>query len=690
MLARSPTLESGIRAFTEHSDLLLVLGVVMVLVMIVIPVPPFLLDLLLVFNITTSLVILLVAMYTLEPLQFSVFPGLLLIVTLFRLSMNVAATRLILSEAYAGEVINAFGSFVVKGNYVVGMVIFLIIIVIQFVVITKGATRIAEVAARFTLDAMPGKQMAIDADLNAGLLDEQEARRRREKIGREADFYGAMDGASKFVRGDAVAGLVIILIDIIGGLIVGVLQKGMTIGNAAQIYTRLTVGDGLVLQIPALIVSTAAGLIVTRAASEAHLGHDLTRQLLAQPRAIFIASGLLFLFGIIPGLPMLPFFVLGIIAGVIAYTTQQADRLAVETRLQEEQLMVPREEERVEDYLEVDPLVLEIGYSLIPLVDEERGGDLPNRIGTIRRRCAVDLGIIIPPIRIRDNVQLRPSEYVIKIRSAEVDRGEVMIGYYLALNPGAAEGELDGIDTREPTFGLPAKWITEAQKERAERLGYTVVKTPAVIVTHLMEVIRSNAHQILRRQDTQNLIDNAKKKHPTVVDELIPNLMTVGAVQKVLQALLKERVPIKDMVLILETLADQAPMVKDINLLVEYVRTALSHTISELYETEKGRIASLILDPRLEGLIADLIEQAGTRGETSVFPPELLGRLYDNLTTLLEPIVARGQKPIVICSPQSRPIFRRLTEQMFPNLVVLSYAELSPKVQIEQLGIVNA
>lgn len=689
MLSRSPTFESGVRAFTEHSDLLLVVGVVMVLVMLIIPIPPFVLDLFLVFNITASLIILLVSMYTLEPLQFSVFPGLLLIVTLFRLSLNVAATRLILSEGYAGEVINAFGSFVVKGNYVVGLVIFVIIIIIQFVVITKGATRVAEVAARFTLDAMPGKQMAIDADLNAGLIDDQEARRRREKIGREADFYGAMDGSSKFVRGDAIAGLIIILVDITGGLIVGVVQLKMAIGAAAQTYTRLTVGDGLVLQIPALIVSTAAGIIVTRAASESHLGHDLTRQILAHPRAIFISSGLLFLFGIVPGLPMLPFFVLGTIAGVIAYTTQQADRIAVENRLQEEQIAIPREEERVEDYLEVDPLVVEIGYSLIPLVDEERGGDLPGRIGTIRRRCAVDLGIVIPPIRIRDNVQLRPNEYVIRIRGAEIDRGEVMIGYYLALNPGTAEAEIDGIDTREPTFGLPAKWVLESQKERAERLGYTVVKTPAVIVTHLMEVVRTNAHQLLRRQDVQNLIDNVKRKHATVVDELVPNLMTVGQIQKVLQALLIERIPIKDMVIILEALADHAPIVKDVNLLVEYVRSALSRTISDLYENGKGRVSALVMDPHLEGMIADLIEQAGTRGDTSVFPPEVLARLYDNLAKLIEPLVARGQKAIVICSPQSRPIFRRLTEQMYPNLVVLSYAELSPKTEIEQLGSVN-
>ncbi|HDN67787.1 MAG TPA: flagellar biosynthesis protein FlhA, partial [Firmicutes bacterium] len=571
---------------TQHSDVYLAVAVIAIIGVMIVPLPPRLLDVFLAFNITFALVTLLMTMYITKPLELSIFPGLLLITTLLRLSLNVASTRLILGEAYAGELISAVGNFVVKGNYVIGFVVFLILVVIQFVVITKGAGRIAEVAARFTLDAMPGKQMSIDADLSAGLITDAEARKRREDISREADFYGAMDGAAKFVRGDAIAGLVITAINILGGLAIGVLQKGMPLSQALHTYTLLTIGDGLVAQIPALILSTAAGVIVTRAASEENMGMELATQMLAKPRAILVAAGALLVFAIIPGLPTVPFLLLATLAGGVAYSTRKAKQKQIE----EEAIKVSRAkpQERIEDYLRMDTLEIEIGYGLIPLVAPEQGGDLLDRVTAIRRQCASELGLVVPPVRIRDNLQLKPNEYKIKIKGVEIAQGEVMPESYLAMNPGCAQGEIEGIDTTEPAFGLPAKWITEKEKEQAELLGYTVIEASAVLATHLTEVIKSNAHEILGRQDVQNLLDNLKKNYPAVVEGVVPQQISVGMVQKVLQNLLRERVPIKDLLTIMETLADYASLVKDTETLTEYVRHALGRTICQLYKNQDG------------------------------------------------------------------------------------------------------
>jgi flagellar biosynthesis protein FlhA len=657
----------------------------------IIPIPTFALDLLLALNITLAVVIIMVAMYTDDALAFSVFPGLLLMVTLFRLSLNVASTRLILGEAYAGTIIQAFGSYVVAGNYVVGLVIFLILVLINFIVITKGSGRIAEVAARFTLDAMPGKQMAIDADLNNGMIDEDEARDRREKITREADFYGAMDGASKFVRGDAMAGLLITLINIIGGLIIGVLQMKMTASEALSTYTLLTVGDGLVAQIPALIISTSAGIIVSRAASESSLGTDITRQLLQQPRPLFIASGVLVFFAIVPGLPTIPFLVLAGIAGYLGYQLNSADKEQKREEIETEvKAAAVREPERIEDYLTVDPLELEIGYGLIPLVDNEQDGDLLNRITLIRKQQALSLGIIIPPIRIRDNIQLKPQQYVIKIRGNEVASGELHMGHFLALDPGTAKGKIQGIATKEPTYGLPAVWVPSNTKERAENMGYTVVEPAAVLATHLVEVLKSNAHKILSREDTKSLIENFKKQNATVVEELIPNLMTYGGVHKVLQKLLKEGVPIRDLGTILETLADYSTLTKETDILTEYVRYALSATITQKYQDADGKIYAMTIDPALEKVIGDeTARQQGAKGAALALPPQILNQIYQQINQHVQDMQSQGRQPILLCSPTVRATLRRLVEPVLPQLAVISYGELLVNVEVESIGMLQ-
>ncbi|RKY67707.1 MAG: flagellar biosynthesis protein FlhA [Candidatus Latescibacterota bacterium] len=671
---------------TQHSDVYLAVAVIAIIGVMIVPLPPRLLDVFLAFNITFALVTLLMTMYITKPLELSIFPGLLLITTLLRLSLNVASTRLILGEAYAGEVISAFGNFVVKGNYVIGFVVFLILVVIQFVVITKGAGRIAEVAARFTLDAMPGKQMSIDADLSAGLITDAEARKRREDISREADFYGAMDGAAKFVRGDAIAGLVITAINILGGLVIGVLQKGMPLSQALHTYTLLTIGDGLVAQIPALILSTAAGVIVTRAASEENMGMELATQMLAKPRAILVAAGALLIFAIIPGLPTVPFLLLATLAGGVAYSTRKAKQKQIE----EEAIKVSRAkpQERIEDYLRMDTLEIEIGYGLIPLVAPEQGGDLLDRVTAIRRQCASELGLVVPPVRIRDNLQLKPNEYKIKIKGVEIAQGEVMPESYLAMNPGCAQGEIEGIDTTEPAFGLPAKWITEKEKEQAELLGYTVIEASAVLATHLTEVIKSNAHEILGRQDVQNLLDNLKKNYPAVVEGVVPQQISVGMVQKVLQNLLRERVPIKDLLTIMETLADYASLVKDTETLTEYVRHALGRTICQLYKNQDGSISVITVDPKVEQMVAESTQQT-PGGITVAVDPEKLQRLFAKLNELVELMNSEGQQPILLSSPNVRLAFRKLTEAQFPQLVVLSYNEIVPGVELYSKGVLK-
>ncbi len=691
-MASAATTNPLLTKLARHSDVYLAFGVLTILFVMIVPLPTPLLDVLLAFNISFSLIVLLVSMYTTQPLQFSIFPGLLLVATLFRLSLNVASTRLILGQGYAGKVISAFGTFVVKGNYVVGIIIFLILVVIQFVVITKGAGRVAEVAARFTLDAMPGKQMAIDADLNAGLIDEQEARRRREEIAREADFYGAMDGASKFVRGDAVAGLIITAVNILGGFVVGVAQRGLTLTEALHTYTILTVGDGLVSQVPALIVSTAAGIVVTRAASESHMGEDFVRQIFSQPRPLAIAAAVLLVFAVTPGLPTVPFFLLAVLVGLAAMGThrgvKQQQMAEAEAREKARAAKKRPAEEGVERYLHVDPMELEIGYRLIPIVDPEHGGDLLHRITMIRKQCAMELGIIVPPIRIRDNIQLPPNKYVIRIRGAQVAEGELRVGYCLALNPGGVSEKIEGIETVDPAFGLPAIWVPEIKKEQAEKAGYTVVEAPAVLATHLKEVIRQNAHRLLTRQEVSRLIENVKKENQAVVDELIPNLLTLGQVQKVLQNLLRERVSIRNLVTILEALADFAPTTKDVDILTEYVRNALANEIYQPYVAEDGKLYAITLDPAVERLITDTVRHS-ERVNAPDLPQPVLRQLYDNLQKLMDKMSRDGKVPLVLCSPVVRPYFRKLVEPVFPSLAVLSYTELPPNLEVRTVAILR-
>lgn len=690
MAVRSPAQSSFIK-IGQHSDILVVLAVLLIVVMMVLPLPPLLLDLLLALNISLAMLILLLTMNIRGALQFSIFPSLLLITTLFRLALNVSTTRLILLEGYAGEIILSFGNFVIGGNYVVGMIVFLILVVIQFIVITKGAERVAEVAARFTLDAMPGKQMSIDADLNSGLIDEKEARRRRADIEREADFYGAMDGASKFVKGDAIAGIVITVINIIGGFAVGIGQKGMGFAEALQRYTLLTVGDGLVSQIPALLIATATGIIITRAASEANMGVDLTRQLLSEPKVLLIASGVLVLFGIVPGLPAVPFFVLALLVGGMGYVSllqARHEREAAERQEAEMELEEAKKPEKVSGLLKLDPIELEIGYSLIPLVDANQGGDLLDRITMIRRQIALELGLVVPPIRIRDNMQLGPSAYSIKIKGIEVASGELMPGHYLAMDSGAVTKKVQGISTREPAFGLPALWIDEAVREEAELAGYTVVDSPSIIATHLTEVIRGNAPELLGRQDVRKLLDELKEDHAALVEEVVPELLTVGEVQRVLQNLLREGVAIRDLVTILETLSDTARATKDQIILTEKVREALARQISKQHTGDRGYIPAITMDPALEQEIADGLEHT-ERGLSIAIPPEKIEAFYDSLTRAMERAAAAGHQAVLLCSPVIRPAVRRLTSRVLPRLPVISYNEVAPNAEVQSVGMVS-
>jgi len=676
-----------VRSIAQQRDLIIILGVVGILVVMILPLPTFLMDLLLTLNLCIAMIILLVSMYTKEALEFSVFPSLLLTVTLFRLSLNVATTRLILSRADAGRVVEVFGNFVTSGNMVVGTIIFFIIVIIQFVVITKGAGRIAEVAARFTLDAMPGKQMAIDADLNAGLINEEQARFRRTKISREADFYGAMDGASKFVRGDAIAGILITIINIVGGFIIGVAQLKMPLATALTTYTNLTIGDGLVSQIPALMISTGAGILVSRAASETDLGQEISTQLFSRPKVLAVAGGLMLFFALIPGFPKLPFIVLGFTSIGAAYLGSQRQKEVVRT--QDVAAAAPKQqEERIEDYLHVDPMELEIGYGMIPLVDAKQGGDLLDRITMIRRQLATEIGIIIPPIRIRDNIQLKPNEYRIKIRTILVGSGELMSGAYLAMDPGNATKQIRGIPTVEPAFNLPAVWITESQKDDAEMAGYTVVELPAVLATHLTEIIKRHADDILTRQDVRSLLDTIKEKNATVVDELVPGLLSVGDVHKVLQNLLRERVSIRDLVLVLETLANVGVRTKNSEVLTEYVRNALAPRICEGYKNSDGIIAVITIDPNLEARLEGALQEVDGSFRFALSPQDV-GRIVEKAGEVVEQVKTTGELPIVICSPTIRSQFRRLMENSHRDLVVLSYNEIIPGVEIRSLGILS-
>ena len=590
------------------SDAILALVVVAIIGVMVIPIPSALVDILLSFNIVFAIIILLVTMYITMPLELSVFPGLLLVITVFRLALNVATTRLILGKADAGTVIEAFGTFVVHGNYVVGFIIFIIIVIIQFVVITKGATRIAEVSARFTLDAMPGKQMAIDADLNSGLIDENEARKRRTQISREADFYGAMDGAVKFVRGDVIAGLIITLINIIGGFIIGMAMHDMSWSQSITTYSMLTIGDGLVTQIPALLMSTAAGLLVTRATSESNLGEDLKQQLSKNPAAIIIAAIMIAFFGFIPGLPTKPFLILAVMTGIYAAVIVRQRSTEEKARVETESAESEKHAERIEEYLSIDILGIEIGYGLIPLVDQSQGGDFLDRVTTLRRQIAQELGIIVPPVRIRDNIRLGPNEYTILVRGNDVAKGNVKPGKFLAMNPGVSEEDIEGENTIEPAFGLSAKWIDSQVKEKAELNGYTVVEASSVLATHLSEIIKSHAFEIISRQDVQSLVDNVKKDYPVLVKDLVPGTLPLGMLQKILQNLLKERIPVRDLVTILEAVGDYAANNKDPNTLSELARTALYRTITKMYIDDEGKLKVFTIEPELERMIIEKMQ----------------------------------------------------------------------------------
>lgn len=683
-MATATAISSPIKPLARHSDILVAAGAVLIVLMMIVPVPRWALDLLLVFNIALTLAVLLVSVYTRDPLEFAVFPALLLVATLFRLALSISATRLILLHAEAGAIIAAFGSFVVGGNYVVGIVVFLIIVIIQFVVVTNGAQRVAEVAARFTLDAMPGKQMAIDADLNSGLIDENEARQRRKAISSEADFYGAMDGASKFVRGDAIAAIIIILVNILGGFVIGVTQKGMDLITALQTFTLLTIGEGLVIQIPALLMSTAAGLIVTRAASDSHLGDDLTSQILAQPRAIAIAAAMLLIFALTPGLPKVPFLIGALVVGAIAYTVRGARRAPAEAG----QAKARTEPEDMMSLLAVDPVELEIGYGLIPLADPGQGGDLLERITAVRRQMALDLGMVVPPLRVRDNMQLKPNSYAIKLRGVELARGEIYPRHMLAMNPGSAARALRGIETREPAFGLPALWVPENDRIEAEVAGYTVVDTNTVLVTHLSELIKQHAWEILTRQDVRNRLDHIRANTPALVEELVPELMNVGEVQNVLQGLLRERVSIRDLDTILETLADHARTTKDTDTLVEAARRGLARAITRQHVSPDGALHAFAVGPEVEDSIINSIRQTPAGNEPALEPETAL-RILERTRGQAEHSASQGYQPVALCSTIARPWFRRLIEPAMPSLVVLSHAEIAPGTEVKSLGTVT-
>lgn len=691
---------SGFKAVNmDTPSLLMALGVVGILIIMILPLPTLILDLLLSLGITMSLVILLMSMYNTNPLDFSSFPSLLLLTTLFRLSLNIASTRLILLHGHkgldaVGQVIQSFGDFVVGGSFAVGIVIFLIMVLINFIVITKGSGRIAEVAARFTLDAMPGKQMAIDADLNAGLIDEETAKKRRTEISKQSEFYGAMDGASKFVRGEAIASIIIIVINIIGGLCIGFFLHKMDILQAAETFTLLTIGDGLVSQIPSLIVSTSAGIIVSRASSDVAMGKELSEQFGKQPQALAVSSGIILLFGMIPGLPHIPFLILGIGMGVLAWFAFQYQAVTKETeeiekeKVEKESEPLPGSPETIEALLTLDTLELEVGYGLIPLVDESQEGDLLERIRGIRRQFATEMGIIVPPMHVRDNLQIKPDEYVLLLKGVEITRGEVMMGCLLAMDSGAAKREIEGIPTMEPAFKMPALWITEEKKDEAQVAGYTVVDPSTVVATHLTEVLRSHAEELLGRQDTQKLLDHLAATHPKVVEELIPDLLRLGNLQKILQNLLRERVSIRDILTICETLADYAPMSKDTDILTEYVRQKLARSIISSFADDEGRISVLTLAVQVEDLIRESIQKT-EQGSFLSLEPNLARRIIESIQEETEKISAQGYQPILICSPIVRRHLRQLIERFLPQVQVLSHNEITSQTKIESLGTVK-
>ena len=700
----------------SYSDIGVALLMVLIIIMMIIPLPTWLIDILLSMNITLGVVTLLVTFYVKRALDLSIFPTLLLISTLFRLSLNVSTTRLILLYGNAGELINAFGNFVVGGNYVVGIIMFLILVIIQMLVITKGAERVAEVAARFTLDAMPGKQMSIDADLNSGLIDEQGAKQRRQDIQREADFYGAMDGASKFVKGDAIAGLIITTINIIGGLSIGIFMRGMDAAQAAGHYSLLTVGDGLVGQIPALLMSTAMGIIVTRAAASSELGPDLINSFTKYPRPLYIASGMLLSMGLIPGLPTVPFVSLSVLMGALGYTVSREAALQ-EIAVEEQAAQAPSgaqapagqqapsgapsapgaaeapkaepvSPEDVMKLLTVEPMEAEIGYAIIPLIDPGQGGDMLDRIGTIRKQMALEMGIVVPPIRIRDNIQIKPTEYILRVKGAEAGRGELLPDHYLAMNTGAAEEELIGVPTKEPAFGLPALWISPDLRDKAEAMGYTVVDAPSVLATHLSEVIKKNGAELLTRQEVQKLTDMVKETAPAVIEELLGSL-SLGEIQKVLQNLIREQIPIRDLVTIFEALADFGKMSRSVDFLTERARESLSRLISLKIQGPDGIITAATLSPNWEQKIMAGVDGDLTRGWQLNLDPREVQKMISAISRAMDEMIVKNLPPVLLVHPDVRLIVRRLIEGSITNIFVVSYNEIVRGVQVKTVGMVE-
>jgi flagellar biosynthesis protein FlhA len=685
----------AIRRLLRHMDLLAAVGVVLIVAMLVIPLPSVLLDLFITLNISCGLAIVVATLYLNRALDFAAFPSLLLLTTLFRLAINVSVTRLILTTGDAGSVVHAFGQFVVGGNVVVGLVIFLILIVIQFVVVTNGAGRVAEVGARFTLDAMPGKQMAIDADLNAGLITDDDARRRRAEIAREADFYGAMDGASKFVKGDAMAAVLITVINLLGGIVIGVMQQHMSFSDATHHFSLLTVGDGLAAQIPALLISVATGIIVTRAASEQDLGSDIAGQIIGQRKAPLVAGAVICAFALVPGLPKLPFLMIGGIFFAIGWAIRDGAPLgepdaAAQQAADAESTALPAPRDAALEALALDPLELAIGFGLVGLVDTSAGGTLLSRVSVIRRQIAGELGMVIPPVRIRDELGLDSHEYVLRVRGSEVARGRVIAGHQLAMDPGDALGELPGgVPTTEPAFGLPATWVTDGQRAEAEALGYTVVDGESVIVTHLTETIRTHAADLLSRQDVKQLLDQLKESNAAVVEEVVPDQLTLGEIQRVLQSLLSEGVSIRDLGTIVEAVGDKARLTRDPALLAEYARQALGRTITAPHLDSEQRMRAIALDPAVEQELAGAIAQT-TDGEYLAMEPGRAQALVAALRNQVEHAVARGTRPVLLCSARVRRHLRRLVEQAIPQLAVCSYNEIAPGISVETIGVIDA
>ncbi|MEK9197789.1 flagellar biosynthesis protein FlhA [Ureibacillus sp. 179-F W5.1 NHS] len=671
-------------------DLGVLAAVIMIVAMLIIPLPTWLLSFLIIINITLSLLVLLVTMNMKEALDFAIFPSIILLLTLFRLGLSISTTRAILANGDAGDVVETFGEFVTGGNVLVGLVIFMLLVIINFIVITKGSERVAEVAARFTLDAMPGKQMSIDADLNAGMISEKEARERREKVSKESDFYGAMDGATKFVKGDAIASIIMVFINLLFGIIIGMLQLDYSLTDAASHFSKLTVGDGLVAQIPALLVSTATGIVVTRAASDGNLGEDITKQLFAQSKLLYIAGGTIFLLGLFTPIPdwiTIPIALILIGGAYMIHNKKQEDPeelLEIEEEVATDTMKSP---ENVVNLLNVDPIEFEFGYGLIPLVDAAQGGDLLDRVVMIRRQLALELGIVIPVVRIRDNIQLQPNEYRIKIKGNEMAKGELLLDHYLAMSPGE-DDSIDGIDTIEPSFGLPAKWITEKTKEDAEMLGYTVVDPPSVVSTHLTEIIRANAHELLGRQETKQLVDHLRENYPILVDELTPTPLSIGEIQKVLAKLLKENVSIRNLPIIFETLADYAKLTSDPDVLTEYVRQALAKQITSQYVSDGPNLKVITIPGKIEKLIADSIQQTD-HGNYLAMNPQDSQAVLEAIAKEVERVSFMEQSPIILCSPGIRMYLRQLTERYFSQIPILSYNELDANVEIQSVGVVN-